>query len=54
VLQGEETVVGQHGGVGVIEHREHSAFVGRLVRSGLSFIHARGRKYPPRSRVQDF
>jgi hypothetical protein len=38
----------------VIEHREHSAFVGRLVRSGLSFIHARGRKYPPRSRVQDF
>jgi hypothetical protein len=42
VLKGEESVIGQHRGVGMIERREHSAFVGRLVRSGRSVIHASG------------
>jgi hypothetical protein len=54
VLKGEESVVGQHRGVGMIERREHSAFVGRLVRSGRSVIHASRRKYRPCSRVQGF
>ena len=54
VLEGEESVVGQHRGVRVVEHREHSAFVCRFVRSGRSVFHERGRKYRPRSRVQGF
>ena len=54
VLKGEESVIGQHRGVGMIERREHSAFVGRLVRSGRSVIHASRRKYRPCSRVQGF
>jgi hypothetical protein len=39
VLKREETIISQHRRIGMIEHRENSAFVRRLVRSGRTGVH---------------